>query len=87
MDFNSGRKQQESTENQWISQSEARQTRPFKPAVIPSPIYGFKERPQTIQEEGRREIEPELEFSDTGDINKKKPIIPKEYKKWMKASI
>ncbi|WP_428911291.1 DNA translocase FtsK [Niallia sp. Krafla_26] len=54
-------KRQETTPKYGTAEREIRRTRPFQPTAIPSPIYGFKERPSSFIEEKELEIQRHIE--------------------------
>ena len=58
-------------------QIETRGTRPFKPTHIPSPIYGFKERPEKDKTTLQMEYKESEEEKNTTSIHEEKQGIQK----------
>ena len=56
---------------------ENRSTRPFKPTDIPSPIYGFKERPEEYKTTLQMENKESGEEKNTSSIDQEKQRIQK----------
>ena len=56
---------------------ENRSTRPFKPTDIPSPIYGFKERPEKYKTTLQMEYKESGEEKNTSSIDQEKQRIQK----------
>ena len=57
---------------------ENRSTRPFKPTDIPSPIYGFKERPEEYK------TTLQMEYKESGEEKKTSSIDQEEAKIYKK---
>ena len=58
---------------------ETRSTRPFKPSVIPSPIYGFKERPEKDETTLQMEYKKSGKEKDASSIHEEKQGIQKPF--------